>query len=425
MTRKDYTQEFKEQILRECQEVGNVAVVARRHNISPNTIHTWKRKAKKTGSTTPLPTDDLKRIRELEARLEKIGTENDRLKRIVAEKELQITIMEEMRDLKNPPVTDKVMIASRWIEQGYNAGLVLHSVGLASSTYYSHKGRQSKKTLLEPDDKQEPLKGRAGRQILGYSYTYTGQKISDEQIKEFIMEEISGDGYPYGYKKLTTSMQEDYGLNINHKKVYRLCKELDVLLPQRKVNPKHPRKLAKRTEVTDSNQLWEMDLKYGYIAGIDRFFFVISIIDVYDRCIVGYHIGLNALALDALKTLRQAILLRGVTDFDKLILRTDNGPQFTAHAFQDGCVELPVNHTRIPNNTPNMNAHIESFHSILESDCLSRHEFQSYAEAYKCVSEFMDYYNNRRRHGSLKNKAPMVFYRSNIDRELRPAMMVA
>ncbi|WP_461368682.1 hypothetical protein [Candidatus Darwinibacter acetoxidans] len=39
-----------------------------------------------------------------------------------------------------------------------------------------------------------------------------------------------------------------------------------------------------------------------------------------------------------------------------------------------------------------MNAHIESFHSILESDCLSRHEFQTYAEAYKRVSEFMDYY---------------------------------
>ena len=102
MTRKDYTQEFKEQILRECQEVGNVAVVARRHNISPNTIHTWRRKVKKTGSTTPLPTDDVKRIRELEARLEKISTENDRLKRIVAEKELQITIMEEVRDLKDP-----------------------------------------------------------------------------------------------------------------------------------------------------------------------------------------------------------------------------------------------------------------------------------------------------------------------------------
>lgn len=73
-----------------------------------------------------------------------------------------------------------------------------------------------------------------------------------------------------------------------------------------------------------------------------------SIIDVYDCCIVGYHIGLNALAQDALRTLRQAILLRGVTDPDKL-LRTDNGPQFTAHALQDGCAKLRVNHTRIPN----------------------------------------------------------------------------
>ena len=185
------------------------------------------------------------------------------------------------------------------------------------------------------------------------------------------------------------------------------------------------RKLAKRTKVTGSNQLWQMDLKYGYIAGIDRFFFIISIIDVYDRCIVGYHVGLRALALDALRTLRQAMILRGIAEPDKLILRTDNGPQITAHAFQDGCAELAINHTRIPSNTPNMNAHIESFHSILESDCLSRHEFQSYAEAYKYVSKFMEYYNHRRRHGSLNNKAPMEFYSSNIDRELRQAMMVA
>ena len=113
------------------------------------------------------------------------------------------------------------MIAIRWIEQGYIAGLVLHSVGLASSTYYSHKARQSKKTQLKSDCKSESSKRLAGRPIRGYSYTYTGQKASDEQIKEFIMEEISGDGYPYGYKKLTASMQEDYALNFNHKTVYR------------------------------------------------------------------------------------------------------------------------------------------------------------------------------------------------------------
>ena len=102
MTKIDFTQEFKEQILSECQEVGNVAVVARRHNISPNTIHTLTSKARKTCSTKPLPADEAKRIKELEARLERISTEIDRLKRIGAEKELQIAIMEEVSDLKNP-----------------------------------------------------------------------------------------------------------------------------------------------------------------------------------------------------------------------------------------------------------------------------------------------------------------------------------
>ena len=102
MTRKYYTQEFKEQILRESQEVGNVSLVARRHNIKPYTIHTRRRKAKKIGSTKHMPADEAKRIKELEARLAKISTEIDRLKRIAAEKELQITIMEEVRDLLNP-----------------------------------------------------------------------------------------------------------------------------------------------------------------------------------------------------------------------------------------------------------------------------------------------------------------------------------
>ncbi len=102
MKKRNYSHEFKEQILKECREVGNVALVARRHNISANTIHTWRRKAKQTGSTVPLPADEAKRIQELEARLSRISTENDRLKRIVAEKELQITILEAVNDSRNP-----------------------------------------------------------------------------------------------------------------------------------------------------------------------------------------------------------------------------------------------------------------------------------------------------------------------------------
>lgn len=46
-----------------------------------------------------------------------------------------------------------------------------------------------------------------------------------EQVKEWLCELISGDGFPYGYRKLTVSLRQGDGLIVNHKKVYRLCKD--------------------------------------------------------------------------------------------------------------------------------------------------------------------------------------------------------
>ncbi|NLX87269.1 MAG: transposase, partial [Clostridiales bacterium] len=47
------------------------------------------------------------------------------------------------------------------------------------------------------------------------------------------------------------------------------------------------------------------------------------------------------------------------------------------------CSSLGIEHERIPCRTPNLNAHIESFHRILEDECLGRCEFGSYEEAYR------------------------------------------
>jgi putative transposase len=70
--------------------------------------------------------------------------------------------------------------------------------------------------------------------------------VPDEQVKEWLCALISGDGFPYGYRKLTVAFKREYGLVINHKNVYRLCKELGILLPQRKKKVTMPRRLAQR-----------------------------------------------------------------------------------------------------------------------------------------------------------------------------------
>ncbi|NMM55589.1 IS3 family transposase [Paenibacillus aquistagni] len=112
--------------------------------------------------------------------------------------------------------------------------------------------------------------------------------------------ELLADEYTsvYGYRKLTKLLRRQYRLVINKKKVYRLCKKMNVLRPQRTLKIKYPKRLANNRIITGSNQFWETDIKYGWIAGEQRFFFLMSILDVFDRAIVTYHLGLSCEAKD-------------------------------------------------------------------------------------------------------------------------------
>jgi len=250
-----------------------------------------------------------------------------------------------------------------------------------------------------------------GRPIPGYSYDKKGNQICDEQIKEWICEIVAGDGFAYGYIKITKELEREYKLVINKKKVYRLCKELKLLKPQRKLKTRHPKKLSRNREITGPNQLWEADIKYAYATVENRFFFVLSYIDVYDKNIVDYYIGLHCEGTDAVQTLQRGLLKRQLFNSEnKPVIRTDNGSQFISKVFGDKCEEFGVEHERIPCKTPNKNAHIESFHRIMEDECTGIEEFETYGQGYSSVVEFMERYNNRRIHSSIGYRTPKEFY---------------
>lgn len=221
---------------------------------------------------------------------------------------------------------------------------------------------------------------------------------------------MAGEEASYGYRKLTIALRRQKGLVISFKKSYRLCKELDILSPAKRLRVKHPRRIARNREITGPDQLWEMDIKYGYIAGEDRFFYLMGIIDVYDRTLIEYHMGLSCEGKHAAQTLQRALWRRQIfNQSSKPVIRTDNGPQFISHVFETACENFGVEHERIPPKTPNKNAHIESFHSGLERECFSRYEFRTYAEAFKVIADHLDFYNKRRYHDSLYDLSPAEF----------------
>lgn len=278
--------------------------------------------------------------------------------------------------------------------------LLCHAIGLVRGTYYAWRQRQRHPQA----DRRHQAPGRVPK---GYSLTTEGEKIPDGQIQEWLVDILEQDNPTYGYRKLTVVLRRQYHLVINRKKVYRLLTEWQLLWPQRRRKPAHPRQLARNWVITGPNQLGQTDLKYVYLPGEDRFAYLQAVIDVCDRSILAYHLGYRCRAEDAARTLQRAVETRqSEWGSEPPAIRTDNGPQFTSHHGATRCHALGLEHERIPHHTPNANAYIESWHAQLERECLQRHPLQSFAEAYQVIGIGIDYYNTRRLHGSLDDWAP-------------------
>ncbi|MDT9723995.1 IS3 family transposase [Xylanibacillus composti] len=314
---------------------------------------------------------------------------------------------------------DRLHVAQTFIRQGHIAATVLAITGVSSSTYYERKKRDAK---AASQGTVAPVL-RPGRPLSTHSRTQSGQIVSDAQIEEWLMELTAGEEHGYGYLLLNECLRNQHALVINKKKTYRLCKKLGLLHPQRRKITHYPRRLARNADVRTSNEQWQLDIKYGYVAGYDQFFYIADMIDVFDRTLVGHHIGSCCEAKDVCRMVRAALDVRLAPGAKPPVIRTDNGPQFVSKAFGELCAERYITHERIPPKTPNMNAYIESFHATLERDLLSKETFDTFQEAYEAVENYIEFYNNRRMHRSLGKRSPALFMawaKTKTPEELEP-----
>lgn len=178
------------------------------------------------------------------------------------------------------------------------------------------------------------------------------------------------------------------------------------LLKNLKLNPL--KYLSENRKIDRPNKLWQFDIKTGYIHGENKYFYLLAIIDVFNREIVNYHIGYSCKAKDLRVTFKEAIDKHN-PNLDDLAIRSDNGPQMTSFMFYQYVEEMGLEHEFIPIKCPNKNAYIESFFSILETQFLQVWYFKSMSDVFEKLVNFIEFYNTDRLHGSLDYNSPMEF----------------
>ena len=234
----------------------------------------------------------------------------------------------------------------------------------------------------------------------------------DNQIVVDQMKTIqSNPDIDYGYRKMYYALMI-MGYLINHKKVYRLMFEHNMLKEFHKRSDKTY--VAYRIVAPDGPlQVLEMDIKYVWITRDRRYAYILTVIDTFNRQVLLWELGFT-MQSKQVQQVWQRIIVEHLQPADmlnkhiRIEVRNDNGPQFTAKKIQDFFRENHLNQVFTHPYTPQENGHIESFHSIL-SKALSKQVFWNLEQLNERLILFYETYNNTRLHASIANLPPRTF----------------
>lgn len=296
-------------------------------------------------------------------------------------------------------MADGLEYANYLISNGYPVNKVLSFIKIHKTTWYRYKNKLIDRRIYNK-----------GRPIPGFSYTTSGDKICDAEIIQKILQ-LRNETHTLtsgGYKKIKHYLRRRFSIVISYKKTYRLCKENKVCL-SKKYNKKPIRHLSINRKVTRPHQVWEFDIKYSYIHAENRFFYILVYIDVFSRMIVGFYVGLQCKSVNLAATFSSALRKNNIDPNTELVIRSDNGSQMTSKQFYRYLsqeITHRVQHEFIPCATPNKNAHVESFYSIVEAEFIYPNYFLDIRDVYNKFCDFVGFYNTVRVHGSLKYYTP-------------------
>jgi len=279
------------------------------------------------------------------------------------------------------------------------------SLGVSLSWFYKWLGR----TAGQPDTPRQERRWRLDAAV-GAAFKVARGLHGSPRLHADLREA----GWRVSEKTVADSMRRQ-GL------IARRIRRRNGLTRQDKTAPKFPDLLKRDFTAEAPNTKWVGDMTEIPTGpdGRGTKLYLATVIDLYSRRLLGAATGLHPDAQLACDAIKMAVAARGGAEQIKgVVFHTDRGSTYTAGAFTSLCSRLGIRQSMGRVGSCFDNAAAEAFFSSLEWEVLSRHDFETTAQAQAVVLDWCyGFYNHQRRHSAAGMKSPINYEGAALNRE--------
>lgn len=248
----------------------------------------------------------------------------------------------------------------------------------------------------------------------GLYYSPRGESALNLQLMSIIDKEFFDKPF-YGVRKMTHHLRL-LGHRVNHKRVRRLYKLMDLRVIYAKKNTSVPNKghkkypyLLRGLKIERPNQVWACDITW--IPMKRGFMYLIAIIDLHSRYVVNWSISNSMDAQWCTEVLEEAIRKHGKPE----IFNTDQGSQFTSILFTGALKKHGIKISMDGKGRAIDNVFIERLWRSLKYEYVYLNPANGGVELYQGIQKYLSFYNNERIHQNLEYKVPKeLFFKKNF-----------
>jgi len=221
----------------------------------------------------------------------------------------------------------------------------------------------------------------------------------------------------YGSPRIAQELN-DSGYHYNEKRIARLMRLGKIAAKTKRrfkvtTKSKHSLPVAenlvkRKFRASGPNRLWASDITYIWTG--EGWLYLLAIMDVYSRQIVGWSMSNRLTQELAIQALQQAIWRR--KPLPGCIFHSDRGSQYAGLEFCKLLKQYGFIQSMSGSGNCYDNAIMETFFHTLKTELVYFERYETRNEARRSIFEYIEvFYNRERRHSALNYKSPIDFER--------------